>query len=87
MRYILVTALLCAVSVGTAAEKKEWYSGGTLHKKTGAAWVQASAEDRLATAADFASTMKKPKSMAEMKVRATELMVCIDKSLERQIAE
>jgi hypothetical protein len=65
-----------------AGEKKEWYSGGTLHKKTGTSWVEAPAEDRLATAADFA-TVKKPKSMTELKVKASELTVCINKALER----
>jgi hypothetical protein len=45
----------CAVGDGsqTVEPKKEWYSGGTLHKATSAQWKAATRENKLATAADW----------------------------------
>jgi hypothetical protein len=37
----------------------QWYSGGTLHDATGAAWQQADARNRLATAADLVAAAAK----------------------------
>jgi len=37
----------------------QWYSGGTLHDATGAAWQHADARNRLATAADLVAAVAK----------------------------
>ena len=38
-------------------KRKAWYSGGTLHKKSAIEWQTASSTDKLATCADFVTTM------------------------------
>lgn len=62
----------------SASPARQWYEGGTLHKKTMADWRAASDEDRLATAADFVSNSAASRgttfrSMDEMKVAAADL--------------
>ena len=55
------------------------YEGGSLHKATGKNWRQASASDRLETAADFAAAILKGRfsSMTELNAYAIEMMTCI----------
>ena len=38
-------------------QKRRWYEGGTLHKKSGLEWQSASRENKLATCADFVVAM------------------------------
>jgi hypothetical protein len=65
----------------------EWYKGGTLHKATAYDWKQASKENRLATAADFASVILKDKfkNMEQLKIHANELEKCITEATKKEI--
>ena len=70
-----------------AAEK--WYEGGNLHKSSPAEWKKSSHKNKMATAADWVlsrpSILKKVKRSGNIdtgKSYATELVVCIDTSLE-----
>lgn len=46
-----------SVSHVSQPRQKPWYSGGTLHKATGEQWRRADRADKLATAADFVTSM------------------------------
>ena len=65
----------------------KWYEGGTLHKNTAAEWVTASDRDRLATSADFASTLLRQstawssiESLDDVRSYALAMKECIDAS-------
>ena len=60
--------------------QKDWYEGGTLHKKTAQEWNSATPANRLATAADFVERVAKPVSMVDLKTKATEMEACISKT-------
>jgi len=63
--------------------QKEWYAGGTLHKKTMADWKKGSYRDRLATCADFVVAIKKYKTIPNsLKSEAAELEKCLSESVE-----
>ena len=65
----------------SASPKKEWYSGGNLHKATLDEWRKASNQNRLATSSDFIAAVSKDVgwlSTDEIKPLAVELMSCID---------
>lgn len=59
----------------------EWYSGGTLHGATGRQWKAASAQSRLATAADFVAKVAQPRSLDELREKAQELQICISEAV------
>lgn len=80
MRALVVFVTFAALAV---AAEKQWFEGGTLHKKTGRDWLSAAPENRPATAADFSSSVKKPKSLAEMRANAVELEKCITGALQK----
>ncbi len=63
----------------TQALASEWYEGGTLHKATGRIWQQASEENQIATAADFAAIILKGQvnTMEQLKPSASQLANCI----------
>ena len=61
---------------------EEWHKGGTLHQSSAAQWKSASAANRLATSADFASRIRPSRSMADLKVRAFELETCISEAVD-----
>ena len=63
----------------------EWYTGGTLHKADGHAWVKASEKNRLATASDFAvivigqnKVARELDSFDDFRPYAGEMKACID---------
>ena len=56
----LATVLLALTLTCSAQESKKWYQGGTLHKKTGADWLKASSDNRVATSADFLTDLTEP---------------------------
>ena len=58
-------------------QSRAWYSGGTLHRATVADWRAASDRNRLATAADFATTILQPNSVEEIAGPAREMESCI----------
>ncbi|WP_386070918.1 hypothetical protein ACFJIW_09770 [Tahibacter sp. UC22_41] len=72
--------LLLAV-VASAGIQAEWYQGGTLHRGVGRQWKSATAQNRLATSADFVSKVAKPRSMEEMREKATGLSACISEAV------
>lgn len=72
--------LLLAV-IASAAVQAEWYQGGTLHRGVGGQWKSATAQNRLATSADFVSKVAKPESMEELREKATELSLCISEAV------
>jgi len=55
----------------------EWYEGGTLHRATAQQWHDASSENRLATAADFAASADTSVGLNELRERASALQICI----------
>ena len=82
-RSSLIVAALAVSGCGGAnrtPKATEWYEGGTLHRKTAEAWMNASSDDRLATSADFAAKVLKTSSMAELRVKAADLSACITKA-------
>ena len=76
------------------SQSRKWYQGGTLHNKSALEWQMASADDKLATCADFVARMWEdqsfvPKiqnsinSVESMKIYAEELVICLDAATER----
>ena len=57
--------------------EKQWYEGGTLHEATAGQWHASTAENQLATAADFVANVTPVKNMNELLLRATALTACI----------
>ena len=60
-----------------APQPPAWYEGGTLHRGTVAEWRNATPRNRLATSADFASSILKPSTVEEVREPAREMMACI----------
>jgi hypothetical protein len=60
-----------------AALGSEWYRGGTLHKATGGQWQAAPYSNRLATSADFVAAATQPRSMSELRTKATSMERCV----------
>ena len=99
---LLVMVVLAAGSVDTGTNGKstpstggsstltrKWYEGGTLHNKSAVEWQSASREDKLATCADFVTTMWQDgnlktaitnnlTSVDDVRTYAQELVDCID---------
>lgn len=74
-------------------QQGEWYEGGSLHQASGLEWQTADRRNKLATCADFVSTMwqqkefKEPiqsqiRSMDDMKVLSQELMSGMDIAMQ-----
>jgi hypothetical protein len=59
---------------------KEWYEGGTLHKKTMREWKAATYENKLATCADFIVAGKNLKDMNKVYLEASDLVKALDAS-------
>lgn len=57
-----------------------WYVGGTLHQATVSEWVDATYENKMATAADWAVAAMEPKDMVETFAMAVYLTTCVDES-------
>lgn len=55
-RYVVLASLFATASLGLPASA-QWYVGGNLHRGTGVEWKSASVANRLATAADFTTTI------------------------------
>lgn len=51
------------------------------HGATGNQWKAASAQNRLATAADFVAKVAKPSSMDDLREKAQELQICISEAV------
>lgn len=81
MRVLLV---FCAVLVVLVAvvHAGEWYEGGTLHKVTAREWHLASAQNRLATSADFVASTDSAGSMSQLKKRAYSVSRCISEATD-----
>jgi hypothetical protein len=79
--FIGISALLACGGGGnpsSTSTTNEWYSGGTLHKKTIADWRAATYENRLATCADFVMGLGKYETLPpDLKERATAFEACI----------
>ena len=80
-------------SARNAYGSAEWYAGGALHDATGSSWRIASAQNRLATAADFASAMMGEErvlalgSMDRLRPFALNLQICIDEATATSAAD
>lgn len=74
---LMVISGLMFSGILTAAE---WYEGGTLHKATAKTWHASSAQNQLATSADFVAAAKAAKSMAQLQLRSAALKTCISTS-------
>lgn len=72
--------LLLALTAATPS-RSEWYRNGTLHQETGRAWKQATAENRLATSADFVSRVANPRSTEDLRLKAVGLSACISEAV------
>lgn len=79
MRRLLASAV-AVILLSSSVLAGEWYQGGTLHKSTLKEWFSAPPRNRLATAGDWAAVLWKGKysSMQEVKLRATQLVICLD---------
>ena len=92
MKKILILALLLFLPANVYA--KEWYEGGNLHKKTALDWQVASYDNKLATCADFISSLwqkksfkpelqRKITSLDEIKTLSQELVKSMDKAFAK----
>jgi hypothetical protein len=72
--------LLLILAVATPSWP-EWYQNGTLHRESGGAWKSATAENRLATSADFVSKVASPRSMEDLREKAVTLSACISEAV------
>ena len=76
----------CADNSSTQSHKApanavaNWYEGGSLHKAKTSNWKISTDKNKLATCADFMATVDNSVSMDELKKRATDLKICIDKA-------
>lgn len=86
-KLLLGLALLGLVGCGDGetetASKDKWYEGGTLHKATLQEWIDATPENRLATAADWSFAMLgEDKAMKlgldGLKIKAQEVVSCLN---------
>ena len=67
----------------TASPSREWYSGGTLHRRTVREWRAATYENRLATSADFVMTLGRYQSLPpDLRQRAEGFEKCISEAVE-----
>ncbi len=64
----------------TLPPKNKWYQGGTLHKSKIIDWKNATKENKLATCGDFCANIYKNNSIDQIKLIATNLMICIDEA-------
>ncbi|WP_109853323.1 DUF4236 domain-containing protein [Aquimarina sp. AU58] len=65
----------------TSQPRNKWYQGGTLHKSKIIDWKNASERNKLATCGDFcANIYKRNNSIDEVKLIATNLVICIDEA-------
>jgi hypothetical protein len=72
-----IEATVFVVPTATTA----WYSGGTLHNSTVAEWKAATDANRLATAADWATSGMDLTLPSEIEHYAHELMVCVNEAV------
>ncbi len=54
---VVATIAIVSEDMSRQAVSREWYEGGTLHKKTALEWQTASPEDKPATCSDFVAGM------------------------------
>ena len=87
--YLFIAILIMAFAINKC--NAQWSSGGTLHGSTVIEWNKASKENKLATCADFASTVWGREIKAkgrdwekELLVRSYYLMTCIDEAVRDQ---
>jgi hypothetical protein len=59
-----------------------WYSGGTLHDSTVAEWQAATDTNRLATAADWATSGMDLTLPSEIEHYAKELIICVNEAVD-----
>jgi hypothetical protein len=82
----------CVMLIDRLSPSQPWYEGGTLHQKSALDWQVASAEDRLATCADFVFNahekgLLKPElsnritTKDDTRLLAEQLRDCLNKSL------
>jgi hypothetical protein len=100
MRLIISAGVFLASAIPAFAEENiighdpaavpgVWYEGGTLQKATVEEWKRATAENQLATAADFSASMSNIPDIsattavqqAEIKKSAVELRGCVNESI------
>jgi len=66
----------------TAKQTNQWYQGGTLHKAKITDWKNASDKNKLATCGDFCAKIYSDNSLDEIKIKAENLMTCIDEAIK-----
>lgn len=59
-----------------------WYEGGTLHDAKVSEWRTATAENKLATSADWIVVLSPNVQVSRLKDMATELVVCVDETTD-----
>lgn len=79
---ILISSLLTLGSCKNEATKPrdKWYQGGNLHKSKIIEWKNASNKNKLATCGDFCANVYKNNTINEIKLIATNLMICIEET-------
>ena len=89
-RQLALVAVLM-VTGASAFAQQPWYEGGTLQKGTVEDWNRATAENQLATSADFIASLNGIADMAtvrdqatasEMKKKSEDLRLCINQSIK-----
>jgi hypothetical protein len=61
-------------------QKQKWYEGGTLHQSKIKDWKKATAENKLATCADFIASAKKASNMNDLLAKSVEVRACINEA-------
>ena len=81
---IFIFSMSISVQLQADESKKEWFQGGTLHQATIYEWIEASAENKLATASDWLSAtlwkgkLTSPSAFQKLKEKSQMLADAID---------
>lgn len=89
LKRLAVFSVLLMVSQPAFAQ--QWWEGGTLQKATVEDWNRGTAEDQLATSADFIASLSgiadlskvsDPATAADLKKKAEDLRLCVNQTIK-----
>lgn len=87
MRRIILACIAAVLLFSTAAQAREWYEGGTLHRATVAQYLQGDPADVLATTSDWVSaTIADAEinalNMNDIKKASVDVAMCVVKATD-----
>lgn len=84
--FILALILTGCIGQSSSANRpasiptRAWYEGGTLHQATAAEWIESNDANRLATAADWVTSLTGWETLTEAKEKSEDLKICVNRS-------